>query len=141
MTVIGPDQEVSSQCLKPEKPAYIVSLTHLFFFLNFGWLSHLCKWWTTATLIHSLIETKEYTFYLYSRVIFIYKVVLDELDGESAFSNASSSDHHQLIFRHSSPGWSTAQKKLQLTTIHIYTHVIILRSFKIPPFPKVGCPS
>lgn len=38
--------------------------------------------------------------YLYSRVIFIHKVILDELDGERTLAHASSSHHHQLILRH-----------------------------------------
>lgn len=33
-------------------------------------------------------------------VIFIHKVVLDELDGECTLAHASSSHHHQLILRH-----------------------------------------
>lgn len=38
--------------------------------------------------------------YLYGGVIFIHKVVLDELDGECTLAHASSSYHHQLILRH-----------------------------------------
>ncbi len=38
--------------------------------------------------------------YLYGGVIFIHKVVLDELDGECTLAHASSSHHHQLILRH-----------------------------------------
>lgn len=38
--------------------------------------------------------------YLYGGVIFIHKVVLDELDGECTFAHASSSHHHQLILCH-----------------------------------------
>lgn len=38
--------------------------------------------------------------YLYSRVIFIHKVVLDELYGECTLAHTSSSYHHQLILRH-----------------------------------------
>lgn len=38
--------------------------------------------------------------YLYGGVIFIHKVVLDELDGECTLTHASSSHHHQLILRH-----------------------------------------
>lgn len=38
--------------------------------------------------------------YLYGGVIFIHKVVLDELDSERTLAHASSSHHHQLVLRH-----------------------------------------
>lgn len=38
--------------------------------------------------------------YLYGGVIFIHKVVLDELDGERALAHATSSHYHQLVLRH-----------------------------------------
>lgn len=38
--------------------------------------------------------------YLNGGVIFIHKVVLDELDGECALAHASSAHHDQLILRH-----------------------------------------
>jgi len=41
--------------------------------------------------------------YLNSGVILIYKVILNELDGQCTFPNATSTDNYQLIFCHS--GW------------------------------------
>lgn len=38
--------------------------------------------------------------YLNGGVIFIHKVVLDELDGECALAHATSSHYHQLVLRH-----------------------------------------
>lgn len=38
--------------------------------------------------------------YLDCWIIFVHKVILDELDGESALPNASSSNHHQLVLSH-----------------------------------------
>lgn len=33
-------------------------------------------------------------------IVFVHKVVLDELDGESALPHTSCSDHHQLVLGH-----------------------------------------
>lgn len=41
--------------------------------------------------------------YLNSGVILVYKVILNELDGQCTFPNATSTDNYQLVFCHS--GW------------------------------------
>lgn len=41
--------------------------------------------------------------YLNSGVILVYKVILNELDGQSAFPYTTSPDNYQLVFCHS--GW------------------------------------
>ncbi len=50
------------------------------------------RWWTTLLKVNS---------YLNSGVILVYKVILNELNGQSAFPNATSPDNYQLVFGHS----------------------------------------
>lgn len=59
----------------------------------------------TLTLLYFTLDVLsqcKHTHYLYSGIVFIHKVVLDKLDGESTFAHASSTHHHQFIFSHSS---------------------------------------
>ncbi len=56
-------------------------------------------------------QTHTHTRYLYGGVVFIHKVVLDELDGESALAHASSTHHHQLIFSHPLQPLATPEEK------------------------------
>lgn len=49
--------------------------------------------------------------YLYGGVIFIHKVILDELDGKRTLPYTTCSHHHQLILRHSAAVVSPGQNK------------------------------
>lgn len=42
--------------------------------------------------------------YLDSWIVFIHKVVLDELDGESALAHTSCPDHHKFVLGHTCRG-------------------------------------
>ncbi len=72
---------------------------------------------TQCTRAHSHTRTNTHTHkhthtrYLYGGVVFIHKVVLDELDGESALAHASSTHHHQLIFSHPLQPLATPEEK------------------------------
>lgn len=56
--------------------------------------------WQQKVSVLTTLETEVHMPHLYGWVVFIHKVVLDELDGESALAHASSAHHHQLIFSH-----------------------------------------
>lgn len=66
--------------------------------------------------------------YLYGWVIFIHKVVLDELYGECTLAHTSSTHHHQLIFRHlcrcCSPHTPLLERrKVQVSTLTTNIHI------------------
>lgn len=54
----------------------------------------------TFSMLTMLILSKPY---LNSRIIFIYKVILDKLDGQGTFSNTPSSYYHQFVLSHCLP--------------------------------------
>lgn len=62
--------------------------------------------------------------YLYGGVIFVHKVILDELDGKRTLPYTTCPNHHQLILGHSaavvSPGQTRTQNPADHTIPTIY---------------------
>lgn len=71
--------------------------------------------------------------YLNGWIVFIHKVVLDELNGESALADATSTDHHQLVLRHLSfLSMSTRERK------KLYIHRIICLECRVDRYNLVA---
>lgn len=63
-------------------------------------INHCLPSYPNTSPMRIMCRTRRRGSYLYGRVIFIHKVVLDELDGECTLAHASSPHYHQLILRH-----------------------------------------